>query len=84
MFQTIKYSFLQKLIVLKHKNICITGLHRRAGYDTSGGWDAIAIDLKSLFSNTVDQPVVIKGKSCRERMERLPRNYKDDEAAARS
>ena len=60
MFQTIKYSFLQKLIVLKHKkhkNICIAGLHRRAGYDTTGRWDAIAIDLKSLFSNTVDQPV---------------------------
>ena len=38
----------------KHKNICIAGLHRRAGYDTTGGWDAIANDLKSLFSNTVD------------------------------
>ena len=48
MFQTIKYSFLQKLIVLKHKNICIAGLHRRAGYDTTGGWDAIAIDLNTV------------------------------------
>ena len=45
-------------------------------------WDAIAIGLQSLFSGTVGKPVEIKGRSCRERMERLLKKYKDDDAVA--
>ena len=44
-------------------------------------WDAVAIGLQSLFSRTVGKPVEIKGRSCRERMERLLKKYKDDDAA---
>jgi hypothetical protein len=45
-------------------------------------WDAIAICLQSLFSETVSKPVEIKGRSCRERMERLIKKYKDEDAAS--
>ncbi|CAB3995591.1 Hypothetical predicted protein [Paramuricea clavata] len=45
-------------------------------------WDNIASRLNPIFSLTNGKAVVLKGRSCRERMERLLKKYKADDSAA--
>lgn len=42
-------------------------------------WDVIAETLSRLFS-TEDKPVVLKGRGCRERMDRLLEKYHQEDA----
>ena len=46
-------------------------------------WDNIASRLNSLFSVTNGKVVELKGRSCRERVERLLTKYKAADALAR-
>ena len=45
-------------------------------------WDDIASRLNPLFSLTSGKAVELKGRSCRERMERLLNKHKADDASA--
>ena len=45
----------------------------------SADWDKIAGTLSALFS-TEDKPVELKGRGCRERLERLLDKFKSDDA----
>ncbi len=45
-------------------------------------WDNIASRLNPVFSLTIGKPVELKGRSCRERLERLLKKYTADEALA--
>ena len=42
-------------------------------------WDAIASDINASFS-TVEKPVELKGRGCRERMDRLLDKFKSEDA----
>ena len=44
-------------------------------------WDLIASKLNGVFS-TEDVPVYLKGRGCKERMERLLNKYKTDDTAS--
>jgi hypothetical protein len=44
-------------------------------------WDNIASRLNPIFSLTNGKVVELKGRSCRERMERLLKKYKADDSA---
>ena len=46
---------------------------------TSQDWEIIAATLGTLFS-TEDKPVVLKGRGCRERMQRLIDKFKQEDA----
>ena len=41
-------------------------------------WDAIAADLNASFSN-VEKPVELKGRGCRERIDRLLDKFKSED-----
>ena len=46
---------------------------------TSQDWEIIAETLGTLFS-TKDKPVELKGRGCRERMQRLIEKFKQEDA----
>lgn len=46
--------------------------------DSSQAWEIIATKLSSLFS-TEDKPVELKGRACRERMQRLIEKFKQED-----
>ena len=46
---------------------------------TSQDWEIIATTLGTLFS-TEDKPVALKGRGCRERMQRLIDKFKQEDA----
>ena len=50
--------------------------------EKSSDWDNIASRLNPIFSLTNGKAVELKGRSCRERMERLLKKYKADDSAA--
>jgi hypothetical protein len=45
---------------------------------SSSEWDVIARILSDAFS-TVEKPVDVSGRACRERLERLLNKYKDED-----
>lgn len=47
--------------------------------EKSSDWDLIAAKLNNHFS-TKENPVELTGRSCRERMDRVLKNYKSEES----
>ena len=47
----------------------------------SNEWDSIAVLLSSLFS-TINKKIELKGRGCRERMERLLENHQQEDKRA--